>query len=379
MKVNKRIIAGLLLSMMVTLSACEEPENAIEVLEIEQSAMEEEQIATVKRGKLEIYSSIEGYVSPKVHQMKFAIQGKFGEYCVKIGDTVTKGQVLATLNATPYNERVEELQEQLTDLNADYAYEKTYNEKTMEAYGIQIEGYGVALADTEREWKEGEETALFQKKCELEEAKKRLELINKQLQQTYELNRKYLQTELTEAKSQAASVTIVSPCEGTVVALQDMQDMPQTNENMYYVAVAEKDVYYLQCDYISGAYLKSLKKICGIRNGKEYELTYVPYEDDVLLAMKNSGEKLYTNFEITNPDENIQYGDNATIKLIATTKKKVLLVPNHAISYDEGGRFVYKKTEDGREKVYITKGSSDGIHTEVKEGLKKGDEVYVQK
>lgn len=208
---------------------------------------------------------------------------------------------------------------------------------------------------------------------------KRLELINQQLAETYQLEYGYLQEQQSRAQKLYDQSFLKAPCDGTVIALQDISETEITSESMYYVAIAEKDVYYLRCSYIPEFYLDTALEIYGIRNGKEYALTYAPYEDSVVLVMKNNNETMYTHFELTEPDENIDYGQTAIVKLVSAVREDALLVPEITLRTDSDGSYVYRRTENGREKVYVTKGLSDGIQVEILSGLEEGDVVYVQK
>ena len=212
---------------------------------------------------------------------------------------------------------------------------------------------------------------------ELDQARKRLELVNSQLEESYLLEYSYLESRLKDANKIYRQITITAPCDGTVIALYDMTSSEYTSDSMYYVAIAEKDVYCLRCEYISEGYFRN-SVVSGFRNGKQYELEYIPYDEDILLYIKNNSETMYATFLITNPDEDIAYGDVAVVKLITSSKDNVLIIPEITISSDVGGKYVYRKTDSGREKVYVTKGISNGIDAEITSGLEEGDVVYVQ-
>ena len=103
MKRNK-FFSGIVFCLCLTLAGCgeQEPEAVSPVMDVAQSAVVQEQMTEAFYGTIEVYDIYDAWVAPKVRQLKFATQGTFGEYKVSMGDTVTKGQVLATLNPTPY-------------------------------------------------------------------------------------------------------------------------------------------------------------------------------------------------------------------------------------------------------------------------------------
>lgn len=378
MKRNK-FFSGIVFCLCLTLAGCgeQEPEAVSPVMDVAQSAVVQEQMTEAFYGTIEVYDIYDAWVAPKVRQLKFATQGTFGEYKVSIGDTVTKGQVLATLNPTPYKEEIRTLEEQMENLTYNYEYNRLLNEKTITAYGFQMDEYYALLDDEDKVWQEGEWTAVCMKLGELDQARKRLELINSQLEESYQLEYSYLERRLKDANKIYRQITITAPCDGTVIALYDMTNSEYTSDSMYYVAIAEKDVYCLRCEYVSEGFVRN-SVVSGFRNGKQYELEYIPYDDDILLYIKNNSETMYATFLITNPDEDIAYGDVAVVKMITSSKDNVLIIPEITIRSDVGGKYVYRKTDSGREKVYVTKGISNGIDAEITSGLEEGDVVYVQ-
>ncbi|MCM1025771.1 MAG: hypothetical protein NC432_05020 [Roseburia sp.] len=378
-KSRTRIWLCAALCLCLTLTGCggQTPEPAPQpVLDGAWNEINQEQTAEVSYGAIEVCNIYNAWVAPRVRQLGFVTQGKFGEYQVSIGDTVTKGQVLATLNPAPYLETIQALEEQLEDLTYQYEYTASLNEKTIAASRIQMEKYYAQLNDKDREWQEGEWSAVCRVLGELDQSVKRLELVNSQAEETYRLEYSYLEEQLKTARKAYRQITITAPCDGTVIALYDMTDSDYTSDSMDYVAIAEKDIYCLRCEYISEGYLKNAA-VVGFRNGKQYELNYDPYDEELLLQLRNSGESTYSNFLIAEPDEDISYGDMAVIKLVTSAKDHVLLIPEITIRADVGGKYVYRKTENGREKVYVTKGISNGIDAEITSGLEEGDVIYV--
>lgn len=219
----------------------------------------QEQTAEVSYGAIEVCKLYDAWVAPRVLQSGFSTQGSFGEYQVSIGDTVAKGQVLATLNPTPYLEAIQALEEQLEDLACQYEYAAALNEKTIAASRIQMEEYYAQLEDEERVWQEEEWAAVCRMLGELDQSIKRLELVNSQAEETYRLEYSYLEERLKAAKKTYRQITITAPCDGTVIALYDMTDSDDTSDSMDYVAIAEKNVYCLH-----GIFPERIRGGCGV-------------------------------------------------------------------------------------------------------------------
>ena len=93
-----------------------------------------------------------------------------------------------------------------------------------------------------------------------------------------------------------------------------------------------------------------------------------------------------TTFEvrvsIDNPGGELKANMSANAEIIREEKKDVLLVPDSAVLYDKDRKTSVEvpepKGENGRRKVAVKIGISNGVKAEVLEGLKPGDKVVLQ-
>jgi cobalt-zinc-cadmium efflux system membrane fusion protein len=82
------------------------------------------------------------------------------------------------------------------------------------------------------------------------------------------------------------------------------------------------------------------------------------------------------NLTVTCPHLDPKYvpGMRANIKVEVPDAEMAILVPNSAIADGH----VSIKTDDGFEQRPVVVGKSDGKHTEIKQGLTEGEEIYVE-
>jgi HlyD family secretion protein len=90
------------------------------------------------------------------------------------------------------------------------------------------------------------------------------------------------------------------------------------------------------------------------------------------------------NFEIratvVDSADKLRVGMSADAELILEEHENVLIIPEGAIIYEDGKTFVNiqdDSVEEGKRKIEITKGISDGLKTEVLSGLKEGQVVVL--
>jgi HlyD family secretion protein len=93
-----------------------------------------------------------------------------------------------------------------------------------------------------------------------------------------------------------------------------------------------------------------------------------------------------TTFEvrvsIRNPTGELKVNMSANAEIILEEKKSVLLVPETAVLYDKDRKASVEvpdpKAPEGRRKVAVLTGISNGVKTELKDGLKEGDRIVLQ-
>jgi HlyD family secretion protein len=93
-----------------------------------------------------------------------------------------------------------------------------------------------------------------------------------------------------------------------------------------------------------------------------------------------------TTFEvkvsIQNPTGQLKANMSANAEIILEEKKGVLMIPEAAVIYDKDRKASLEipdpKAEKGRRKVVAKLGISNGVKTELLEGLKEGDQVILQ-
>ena len=93
-----------------------------------------------------------------------------------------------------------------------------------------------------------------------------------------------------------------------------------------------------------------------------------------------------TTFEVKvsihNPSGELKANMTANAEILLEEKHNVLMVPEVAVVYDKDRKTFIEipdpKSEKGRRKISAKLGISNGVKTEVLEGLKEGDQVILQ-
>lgn len=375
MKTGKRL--GIFLLTAVILTGCANGETQEDIIvELQQSVLDESQKTEVVRGNLQVSVSFDAQAGPRVEQLSFAEEGSFGEFCVKLGDTVKAGDILAMPATEDTEKAIKARTEELESLKVNYDYQKTTMENNIAIAKLQLEDVyndlKVAQYGTQKY------TELCIRAGNYDQQIKRLELLLEQLEETYELDLPYYEKRLQELLEERNENNIVAPFDGTVVALEEAKYGEAIDTDLFYVALADTSVCYVRCEELTPGMVRNDPRIVFWRNGKEYEAAYIFRDADYYRIVINNDEDYVSEMQILDPEGEIAFGDYGKVKVILEEKENVLLLPEVAVVTVSGSSYVYKDVDGRRERVGVKTGDSDGIRIEIQEGLEEGDVVYVQ-
>jgi HlyD family secretion protein len=95
---------------------------------------------------------------------------------------------------------------------------------------------------------------------------------------------------------------------------------------------------------------------------------------------------MFTTFEVRvsihNPGGELRANMSANAEIILEEKHNVLIIPENAVLYDKDRHASLElpdpKAEKGRRKIAVKLGISNGVKTELIEGLQEGQKVILQ-
>ena len=374
---KRKVLIALSIASALVFGACgsQTTENGT-IIELTETSTAKPQTVTVERGDLQVATSYDAQVGPRVVQLTFEEEGSFGEYKVSLGDTVKEGDVLAVPDTEQMEKQIETKEQELSDLTFNYTYQKASLENQIKIYEYRMQDVYDQIE--KEEYLTPKYTQLCITVGNYDQAKKRLELQLEQLTEIYELELPHCQSQLQKLRDKSSGNVIKAPFDGTIVALHAVEKEAAINTNLYYVAVADPGTLYARCEYVGTSIVNATQEILFWMDGVEYKAAYVPMTSKAYRAMRNSGEELYSEFALDNSDGTIVSGDYGKIKLLMTEKEQVLLLPEIAVLTDASGPYVYRDNGGVQERVSVETGNTDGIRIEIVSGLEEGDVIYVQ-
>ena len=289
------------------------------------------------------------------------VTARIKEVLVKENDTVTAGQIVATLDATDYEEKRNQAQYKVTNTKAKY-------DRVKYLYSIG--------ADTQEE---------------LEDAK---------------MNYDTAVSSLAESQSNMNEMTIVAPMSGVVVG------EPQTAGTMAVQGNSSPTVIMRIADLSSKQILAKVDEtdIGNVKVGQTATFTVDSFNGKTFTARVSKISQTdtsntwnvntsssssssssssasviyyYVTLDVDDPDNVLLPSMTARVEINTAEKNDALVVPLSTLKTDAKGSYVIVKNEDGtQENRYVSTGIYSDEYVEILEGLSEGEQVvstYVAK
>ncbi len=331
------------------------------------------------------------YVQPYIKEYSFSENVNFDRYGRFPGETVKKGDVLIYSDSESIDKQIEDMEESIENQETSHLeyleqteerllqlMENEYNYRTaVEAYDRANfpkeidDGNGVMVPNPE--YQRGEyyrgQYAIAKHDLDVKQIEKAQKI------QLYELDHAYNLKQLQKLKEKSKDCKIVSDMNGYVVSITNKNQGDGISKDVPVVAVGDITKKLVKCEYINKATAEKAKDMYAVVDGKRYEVEYQAMETEEYNRLSAQGETIYTTFVIHDPDNEIASGDFAAIMLMNDSRENTLSVYKDAIHKDEAGRYVLVVKDGQNVRTSVETGLSDGVYTEILEGLQEGDVI----
>jgi len=317
-------------------------------------------------------------------EIKSKIGGLIKQFYVEEGDRVKAGQKLVEIipGATPV-----EMVRARTEVKAT-AYDKAVSEKTYlrskelkEQKLISSEEYDQA------------EAAFLIAKTRFYAAMAQLRVLEqgsnvKSLTEGIELSEQDRRAIEKETQEAIASMTLIAPISGIILSRDTDKGSAVIPISSAYGGTVIMTIADVSEKHFRGDVDEA--DIGNVQIGLPVRIYVEAYPDEpfkaelIRISPLGREEEDIINFEIratvVDSADRLRVGMSADAELILEEHENVLVIPEGAIIYEDGKTYVNiqdDSVEEGKRKIEITKGISDGLKTEVLSGLKEGQVVVL--
>jgi HlyD family secretion protein len=350
-------------------------------------ALDSSRLAAVEKGDLARSVVATGKVQPLTKvQIKSKASGIVERLFVDYGDMVKEGQVMAELDREQLEASVREAKANLL------AAEAAWQRNKIEAEGPDLPFLKSALERARKLYADGLIAPSI-----LEDADKAYQLgINKQTAAKSQAAVSRAEVEKARAaleryETDLRYATITSPMDGLVLS----RDVEVGDAVSSILVLGSQATLVMSMGDVSEVYV--LGKVDEADIGKVYmgqraRIVVESFKDksfegkvtkiSPLGVEKDNVTTFEVRVSIRNPGGELKTNMTANAEIILEEKKGVLIVPESAVLYDKERKASLEvpdpKGEGGKRKVAVKLGISNGVKTELVEGLKEGDTVVLQ-
>jgi HlyD family secretion protein len=358
-------------------------------------------LAKVEKGDLAKSVVATGKVTPIIQvEVKSKASGIVKNLLVDYGDTVKKGQLLAQLDKAEIEAQVEQSraalqasEANLSSSEADYERAKVDAEgpdvpllKKQYERNTEMAKDGVvsaqALDDADRNYK----MALNKQNV----AKAQLAVLKAKIAQS-QAEKVRDQANLKQLEEQLSYTDITSPLDGVVLS----RDVQMGDAVSSILVLGSGATLVMTLGDTSEVYVKGKvdeSDIGKVYLGQPARIKVESFKDKTFYGKVTKISPMgvekdnVTTFEvrvsINNPGGELKSEMTANAEIILEEHKNVLQIPEGAILYDKDKKASVEipdpKAKDGKRKLAVNIGISNGAKTELLSGLKEGDQVVLQ-
>lgn len=374
-------------------------------------------IPVVKAGEVS-YQKIDAYlsttatvVSPESISYFAPPQSKATEVHFKVGDTVKKGDIIATFDLSDLNDAVRMAQIDLSDANirVTKAKDGATRQKDADEIDEQIADINASIAALDNKInKYNFENGYFDSGSpddvatwEYRKARLAAELSNLKSQQFYpqapmsELDLKSTENAAAKAAINLKSLQkyqddegIVAEADGIITQMNLTKGAPATNTS---VACVIDSTEGLRAKFNIGKYdigtIKLDQKATLSLGSMEYEGVISSIGAAAVKTVNSSGASTAASvpaeLTITNPDANLVVGLDFDVEIHTFSNPHALSIPVESVLTDRDGDFCYKLIPSDQpevftyEKAYLTTGSASESYIEVLSGIAEGEKIIL--
>ncbi|MCE0451350.1 efflux RND transporter periplasmic adaptor subunit [Brevibacillus sp. AF8] len=394
MIINKRIAIVALLSLTL-ITGCASQEEAATTAAPPAETVTPVQVATVAQGMVTSEAGLTAKLAPSEEvQMSPKTGGKIASLPVKLGQAVTKGQLLFTLDTNELSNSVREQEAALRVAKANLTQAgSTSNQSLVEAQNDLTEAER-ALADAKlnqqrnqkllaegaiaTEKMEEANTTLTKAQISYDNAKQKLQSAKQKTGvQVSAASVTESEVRLQNAREQLANAKVVSPIDGFVASVtgavgqmagqQPIVTVVKTNPLVVKANLSEADVTKVKVGVFVKVNVQSTGKtidanVTAISPVMDSQLKAYPVE----ITIPNASNELKSDMVV-----NVTFPQSSE-------GAKSLVIPRKAVFEREGRQYVFKLEGEAAKQVEVSTGNSTSELIEVVSGLANGDKVVVK-
>lgn len=366
----RKLKISICLSICLLTSGCGVNKIAGEVPELLDPPKSVSDTVKVTRGEIYNIDLFDAQIIPYTDELSFDMGGIIEDIKVKIGQSVKKGDLLASIIEASDNSEYTSVMDEIDSID-----KASSEDNVLAEYDIRI----MKLERNQLVKKLNKATQSNKAELKNEVAIKEADIRNAEQQLNdkktiQKLDRTWLKKKAAKIKDKLSAYNIYASMDGVVTTISKKIG-EEVGEGEFILSIADNNNKQIKTEYISSSQLKKMDRYYVKYNGKEYDVTLAG--TDVSEQEDNNESSSYFGVKDNNAD--IRVGSYTNLYLISGYSKDSLIIPANALYNESSESYVYKQINGAKVRTEVSVGTITDTNAQITEGLVEGDEVYVQK
>ena len=307
-----------------------------------------------------------GSITPYAEGLTMEIDGWITKYYAYPGKWVEEGEILVELNTENIQEQIDQLEASLAETEKNYAYSDRLVQ--LEIQMLEVELRQLQDLQAEQKYIDLKKNDIAQRKADLRQDQKMRNLDLDKTRQT-----------IAELKEKREKTVLRAPFSGRIIQ-GDLYEGYSVTADVPFLYIADNTKLSLTCQYISDAMLESADQLFARIGDIDYEIQVQPLDLEEYYAMTAAGKTPIRHFDVVGPQDalaNVEAGQYAAVCLITDYVEDALIVPSESVFTENEQTYVYVNENGVKTLRKVTVGASMRGMTQILDGVKEGEEVYV--
>lgn len=320
----------------------------------------------VKRGTVLDAAFYSAAVVPSVEEIRPERGGVLAEVSAYTGQSVKKGDRLASFDTSAAGEKLQALREELESARQAFSFES--QKKQIDIRIAQQELAAIPDDYTNQ-------AASHLKRLEIEQ----LQLEFSQMEKAQALKEETLQAEIGLYEAASLHQEIRAPFAGRILwVCEEAQAGRSVSPQTVLFYLADDSRLSLVSDLVEDSLFSDALSIQAEIDGRAYAITPRELSISDYFAITQAGQDPRTHYDFVSPDSSLRSGQTASICLEYGRADEVLWIPANALYRSGSECYVYRMEEGKQVRQEVEIGLATSVNVEIRSGLQEGDLVYVK-
>ena len=368
-----RSICCAMLAVCAVLTGCSGNDKAMEVPELLEPVGRISDTCVVTKSDISNTKILDAQAITATEELGFEIEGCVMDINVKLGDSVSKGDILATIDGAGEGNEYDEIVNQIEQNQTTYSEQNLVAEYDIKIMETEKKQLNKKLKEAGQGEKKELKNQIAVKQADIDIAKEEL----KGKKEIQDIEMKELERKKKAAYNNIQKYYLKAPIDG-VITYVNIEPGQLVVANQSVIALSDMNTVQIKSDFISKRELNQSDDYYVVYKDKHYGLVQHEYDPEEIEALMAEEKTPYSYYDIKESEVDFPIGESLNMYVVSDQSNDALVIPSNALYQEQSAYYVYKKSGDTKVKTEVTVGTITTAMVQIIDGVQEGDVLYVK-